>query len=109
MNPFSNFGEFYPYYLTQHSHPVSRTLHFTGSTLVLITLGWVLATQAWWGLLLLPMIGYGFAWAGHFGFEKNKPASFGHPFWSFASDWVMWWQMLTGKVPFSGTLAQQAA
>jgi hypothetical protein len=109
MNPFSNFAEFYPYYLTQHSHPVSRTLHFTGSTLVLLTLGWVLATQAWWGLLLLPVIGYGFAWAGHFGFEKNKPASFGHPFWSFASDWVMWWQMLTGKVPFTGTLARQAA
>jgi len=88
---------------------VSRTLHFIGSTLVLLTLGWVLAAQAWWGLVLLPVIGYGFAWVGHFGFEKNKPATFGHPFWSLASDYVMWWQMLTGKVPFSGTLVTKAS
>ena len=88
---------------------MSRTLHFIGSTLVLLTLGWVLAAQAWWGLVLLPVIGYGFAWVGHFGFEKNKPATFGHPFWSLASDYVMWWQMLTGKVPFSGTLVTKAS
>ena len=102
---FDGFRQFYDYYLTQHANPVSRTLHFIGSTLVLLALGWVLAMQAWWGLVLLPVIGYGFAWAGHFGFEKNKPATFGHPFWSLASDYVMWWQMLTGKIPFSGTLA----
>ena len=106
---FDGFWQFYDYYLTQHANPVSRTLHFIGSTLVLLTLGWVLATQAWWGLLLLPVIGYGFAWVGHFGFEKNKPATFGHPFWSLASDYVMWWQMLTGKVPFSGTLVTKAS
>ncbi|MEJ6020728.1 DUF962 domain-containing protein [Ramlibacter sp. PS4R-6] len=103
------FGEFYAYYLTQHADPTCRTLHFIGSTLVLCTLGWVLATQTWWGLVLLPLIGYGFAWVGHFAFEKNKPASFGHPFYSFASDWVMWFQMLTGKVPFSGRLQTTAA
>jgi hypothetical protein len=106
---FESFAQFYPYYLTQHANPVSRTLHFIGSTLVLLTLAAVLATRSWWGLVLLPVIGYGFAWAGHFVFEKNKPATFGHPFWSLASDWVMWWQMLTGKVPFSGTLAGNAA
>ena len=101
---FDGFWQFYEYYLTQHANPVSRTLHFIGSTLVLLALGGVLATQTWWALLLLPVIGYGFAWAGHFGFEKNKPATFGHPFWSLASDYVMWWQMLTGKLPFTGRL-----
>lgn len=102
---FDGFRQFYDYYLTQHANPVSRTLHFIGSTLVLAVLAWVLATQTWWGLVLMPLIGYGFAWVGHFGFEKNKPATFGHPFWSLASDYVMWWQLLTGKLPFTGTLA----
>ena len=105
---FDGFWQFYDYYLTQHANPVSRTLHFVGSTLVLVALAAVLATQAWWGFVLLPVIGYGFAWVGHFGFEKNKPATFGHPFWSLASDYVMWWQMLTGKIPFSGTLVTKA-
>lgn len=102
---FDTFPQFYAYYLTQHSNAVCRTLHFIGSTLVLCVLASAIALHNGWLLLLMPVIGYGFAWAGHFGFEKNKPASFGHPFYSFASDWVMWWQMLTGKVPFSGSLA----
>jgi hypothetical protein len=101
---FDNYAQFYPYYLTQHTNPVCRTLHFIGTSLALCVLVGSIATQQWWGLLLGVVIGYAFAWVGHFGFEKNKPASFGHPFWSFASDWVMWSQMLTGKVPFSGTL-----
>ncbi len=99
---FDSYSQFYAYYLTQHAHPVSRTLHFIGSTIVLGVLATSIVTGNWWLLLLVPVIGYGFAWAGHFGFEKNKPATFGHPFYSLASDWVMWWQMLTGKVPFTG-------
>ena len=102
------FGEFYAYYLTQHADPVCRTLHFIGSTLVLCVLASAISMRNGWLLLLMPVIGYGFAWVGHFGFEKNKPASFGHPFYSFASDWVMWWHMLTGKVPFSGRLGERA-
>ncbi|AMO22891.1 DUF962 domain-containing protein [Ramlibacter solisilvae] len=102
---FDSFSQFYRYYLTQHSNSVCRTLHFIGLTLVLAVLAWTIATGNWWALLAVPVIGYGFAWVGHFGFEKNKPASFGHPFYSLASDWVMWWHMLTGKVPFSGSIA----
>jgi hypothetical protein len=98
---FDSFPQFYTYYLTQHSNAVCRTLHFIGSTLVLCVLASAISMHNGWLLLLMPVIGYGFAWVGHFAFEKNKPASFGHPFYSFASDWVMWWQMLTGKVPFS--------
>jgi hypothetical protein len=102
---FDSFAQFYPYYLSQHSNAVCRTLHFVGGTLVLCILALAIAMRNGWLLLLMPVIGYGFAWVGHFGFEKNKPASFGHPFYSFASDWVMWWQMLTRKVPFTGSHA----
>jgi hypothetical protein len=105
---FDSFRPFYAYYLTQHADPVCRTLHFIGSTLVVATLVLAIATRNWWLLIAMPVIGYGFAWVGHFVFEKNKPASFGHPFYSLASDWVMWWHMLTGKVPFSGRLATAA-
>ncbi len=50
--------------------------------------------QLYWGLLLLPVIGYGRAWYGHFVFEKNKPATFGYPFYSFISDWVIYFGWL---------------
>lgn len=102
---FSSLRQFYGYYLTQHSNPVCRTLHFIGSSLVLLTLGFAIATANAWWLIALPVIGYGFAWVGHYRFEKNRPATFGHPFYALACDWVMWWDMLTGKVPFSGHLA----
>ncbi len=102
---FDSYRAFYAYYLTQHADPVCRTLHFIGSSLVLVTLATAIVTGNPWLLPLMPVIGYGFAWVGHFMFEKNKPASFGHPFYSLASDWVMWWEMLTGKVPFTGRLA----
>jgi hypothetical protein len=38
------------------------------------------------GWIIMPICGYGFAWIGHFFFEKNKPASFKHPLWSFIGD-----------------------
>ncbi len=102
---FDSFRQYYAYYLTQHTDPVCRTLHFIGSTLVLVTLATAVATRNPWLLPLMPLIGYGFAWVGHFAFERNKPASFGHPFYALACDWVMWWEMATGKVPFTGRLA----
>ena len=49
--------------------------------------------------LSLPVIGYGFAWVGHFFFEHNRPATFTYPFYSFAGDWVMLFQFLTGTLP----------
>lgn len=106
---FDSFSDFYAYYLTQHANPVCRTLHFVGSSLVLLVLAYAIASGNWWALLLMPLIGYGFAWVGHFGFEKNKPATFGHPFYSLASDWVMFWHMLTGRVPFHGVLPTRQA
>ena len=94
------FAEFYPYYLAEHRNGICRILHFIGSNLVIGTAGLMLWTQNWWLALLLPVIGYGFAWVGHFFFEKNRPATFKYPFYSFAGDWVMYKDILTGKIPF---------
>jgi len=97
---FNSFAEFYPYYLGEHSHPACRRLHYVGSLLVLALLAYALATQHWPLLLALPVIGYGFAWIGHLVFEKNRPATFKHPLYSFMGDWVMLKDGLTGKIPF---------
>jgi hypothetical protein len=97
---FSSFADFYPYYLEEHSNPACRRLHYVGSLLVLAVLAYVLFTQSWLLLLALPVIGYGFAWIGHFVFEKNRPATFKHPLYSFMGDWVMLKDGLSGRIPF---------
>ena len=98
MARFASFREFYPYYLTEHSNRTSRRLHFLGSLGVLALLAVALATRNPWWLLAALVCGYGFAWVGHFFFEKNRPATFKHPFYSFAGDWVMFKDILVGKV-----------
>ena len=98
--PFASFAEFYPFYLGEHVDRTCRRLHILGSTLVLVVVVASCITQHWFWLIAVPFIGYGFAWIGHFFFEKNRPATFKNPFYSFAGDWVMWWQVLTGKIPF---------
>lgn len=97
---FNTFTEFYPYYLAEHSNLTCRRLHVVGSTLVIAVL--IAAVLSWnfYLLWLLPVIGYGFAWVGHFFFEKNKPATFKYPLYSLAGDWVMYWQVMTGKIKF---------
>ncbi|MBS7660979.1 DUF962 domain-containing protein [Pseudomonas lalucatii] len=97
---YHSFAEFYPYYLQEHSNPVCRRLHYVGSLLVLGILGYALATQQWLWLLALPFAGYGFAWLGHFVFEKNRPATFQYPLYSFAGDWVMLKDAFTGRIKF---------
>jgi len=95
---FSSFSEFYPFYLQEHSNVTCRRLHFIGSWLViaLVVAAWLRAEPVL--LWLIPVIGYGFAWAGHFYFEHNTPATFKHPFYSLAGDWVMWKDIIVGKV-----------
>ena len=80
---------FWPYYVAQHRNPANRALHFVGTTLTLAgaALG-LLASPLW--LLAMPFAGYGFAWVGHFGFEKNKPATFTYPGWSLRGDFRMY-------------------
>jgi hypothetical protein len=100
MKQFASFAEFYPFYLSEHRNGTCRVLHFVGSSLVLgCLLAAILFANPWW-LLAMPFAGYGFAWIGHFAFEKNRPATFKHPLYSLMGDWVMYAQLLTGKIPF---------
>ena len=96
----TSFAGFYPYYLTQHADRTCRRTHFIGSTLALASLAMLAMSGNWWWLVAALLCGYGGAWIGHFVFEKNRPASFAQPLYSFRADWVMYWQMLTGKLSF---------
>ena len=97
---FNSFAEFYPFYLQEHSNDISRRLHYVGSLLVLSILGYSIANQQWALLWLVPLAGYGFAWVGHFVFEKNRPATFQYPLYSFLGDWVMLKDAFTGRIRF---------
>ncbi|WOH38733.1 DUF962 domain-containing protein [Thalassotalea fonticola] len=94
---FNSFKEFYPFYLSQHQNPVCRNLHYIGSVLVLIMLAYAIFNQQYLLLWTLPITGYGFAWVGHFFYEKNKPATFQYPWYSFVGDWVMLLDFVRGK------------
>ena len=97
---FRSFADFYPYYLTEHRNSRCRQLHFAGSTLVLMALIEAIVSGNYWWLLAMPLAGYGFAWIGHFFYEKNRPATFRYPFYSLMGDWVMYRDMLIGRVGF---------
>ncbi|MEH0165531.1 Mpo1-like protein [Paucibacter sp. JuS9] len=96
----ASFAEFYPYYLGEHSNTTCRRLHFLGSSLGLACLALLVYTGQWYWLPLGLLCGYACAWIGHFVFEKNKPASFSRPLYSFMGDWVMYKDIWTGKIPF---------
>ncbi|WP_269791250.1 DUF962 domain-containing protein [Stenotrophomonas sp. Iso1] len=98
MPQFSSFRQFYPYYLQEHRNTVCRRLHFIGSWGVLACLAMALWQGSGSWLLAALLCGYGFAWVGHFFFEKNRPATFSHPFYSFVGDWVMFVDILRGRV-----------
>jgi hypothetical protein len=98
MERYKSFREFWPYYLREHSKPRTRALHYAGTSLVvLIALG-ALVTGTWWLLAMMPVAGYGFAWASHAAVERNRPATFTYPGWSLKADFLMWWLWLTGRL-----------
>lgn len=97
---FQSFAAFYPYYLQEHSNATCRRLHYVGSLLVLAILAYALLSQQWAWLLAMPLAGYGFAWVGHFVFEKNRPATFQYPLYSLMGDWVMLKDAFTGRIRF---------
>jgi hypothetical protein len=97
---FRNFAEFYPFYLSEHRHPVSRALHYVGTWGAVLCLLALIATGNLWWLLGSGFCGYTFAWLGHFLFEHNKPATFRYPFYSLTADFRMWWDLNLGKLRF---------
>jgi hypothetical protein len=95
---FSSFAEFWPFYLNEHSQRATRLLHAVGSITGLILLFALIATGRWWLFPLAFVPGYGLAWTGHYFIEKNRPATFTHPLWSFMGDWKMLGLMLAGRI-----------
>ncbi|KHD87920.1 MAG: membrane protein [Bdellovibrio sp. ArHS] len=93
-----NFAEFWPFYLQEHAKPLNRRLHFVGTFFVHIVFIYAIFAQAWLALWLLPVIGYGFAWVGHFVVERNRPATFKYPLWSLRGDFKMFYLMCRGKL-----------
>jgi len=94
---FQSFKEFYPYYLSEHSNAICRALHYIGSSIGLLIMGYAVATGNYILILVGLIQGYAFAWTGHFFFEHNTPATFQYPLWSFMGDWVMLKDFLSGK------------
>ncbi|MCS6934344.1 MAG: DUF962 domain-containing protein [Chitinophagales bacterium] len=95
---YTKFWDFYPYYLTEHARPANRAMHFIGTALVIVCAVLAPVLQRYYLLLLIPLLGYGFAWIGHFFLERNKPATFQYPLYSLGSDFVMFWHILTGQI-----------
>ena len=97
---YKSFADFYPYYLSEHGNRTCRRLHFVGTSLGFVCLLLAIASLNFWWVLAGLLVGYAFAWVGHFFFEKNRPATFTYPRYSFIGDWVMWKDILTGKIRF---------
>ena len=108
LMPIKDFNQFYQFYLTEHSNPTSRKLHFAGSTLGLIGLGYAIKKGKVRYLVMGIGAGYACAWVGHFVFERNKPASFKQPLYSFISDFRMYSDVLRGRVSLKGPAFDKA-
>lgn len=97
MKTYKTFSEFYPYYLSEHKDRTCRTLHFIGTSLFFVFLMGAFLFHKLELLILCPIAGYGFAWVGHFFFEKNKPATFQYPLYSLLGDFKLYFEILAGK------------
>jgi hypothetical protein len=95
---FNSFTEFWPHYVAEHSKPTTRLLHLIGTTIGIACALFFIASGRWWLFLLGLIPGYGAAWIGHFFVEKNRPATFQYPLWSFMGDYKMIGMMLTGRM-----------
>ena len=93
----ASFADFWPFYVRQHAHRTTRLLHAIGSTLAIVFLALSLARSLWF-LVPALVIGYGFAWVGHFFVEHNRPATFTYPFYSLLADYRMLFLMIAGRM-----------
>lgn len=94
-----SFSEFWPFYLGEHRHPVNRALHYFGTSSAYLLAAYFVVTGRPYLLPVALVIGYGPAWVGHFFIERNRPASFRFPLWSFMGDNKMLAYKLTGRMP----------
>jgi hypothetical protein len=96
--PLASFAEFWPFYLRAHSRPGTRATHYTGTCLALLSLALAVTRLDWRFLVAAPLVGYAFAWLAHGVFERNRPATFGHPVWSLRADFLMLFLWATGRL-----------
>lgn len=97
-SPIDSYQAFWPYYLSQHRRPLTRALHYLGTSLGMATLIAAVASRE---LLLAPVavvVGYGPAWLGHVAIERNRPATFRYPLWSLISDFRMLARWASGRL-----------
>lgn len=110
---YTSFAAFWPFYLREHSRPLTRVYHYIGTSLVVAIGVFALATMQWLLLLAMPLAGYFFAWISHWKVERNRPATFTYPLWSLAADFKMWWLWLTVRLrpelERAGVIQDQAA
>ena len=95
---FQNFSEFWPFYLSEHSNPKNRNLHFAGTTLAILALTIGLSVGPLWLAYITPVFGYFFAWIGHFKVQKNRPATFKYPGWSLRGDFKLYFYTISGRL-----------
>jgi hypothetical protein len=95
---YDSFAAFWPFYLQEHRRPLTRALHYVGTSLVVFLALFAVASGQYWFFAAMPLAGYFFAWLAHFTVEKNRPATFTYPLWSLAADFKMWWLWLTGQL-----------
>ncbi|MDG2529984.1 Mpo1-like protein [Caulobacter endophyticus] len=93
---YRSFADFYPFYLSEHANRTSRRLHVVGTGLVIISLVMGFTVSAWF-FLVAPLVGYGFAWVGHFVFEKNRPATFTYPLYSLMGDFRLFFETVAAR------------
>lgn len=92
------YDEFWTHYLAAHADPRCRALHYAGTLAALGLVALAATRRNWRPLAAAPLVGYGAAWFGHVVFERNRPATFGHPLWSAVSDFHMLGLFLSGRL-----------
>lgn len=94
----ASYAEFWPVYLGEHSHALTRRLHVVGTLGAALCLIAAVIMRSWWLVLAAPVFAYGLAWVGHFFVERNRPATFRHPLWSLRADFHMVGLALGGRL-----------
>ena len=94
----NSYREFWPFYVNQHLKAGTRLLHFIGTSAAVLCIIAAIISQAWWLLLIAPLVSYGPAWIAHFFVERNRPATFTYPLWSLIGDFHMYGLMWTGRM-----------
>jgi len=97
---FKSVKEFYPFYLSEHQNTTNRLLHFIGTGLVVLSVFTGILFHEWRFIIATPVLAYGFAWIGHHFFEQNKSSVFKFPIFNIVSDFMLFWDLLSGNRPF---------